>query len=99
MYREDDATVAYIATNPNARYIQDGYGAFSTAGRNTEPTSPINNIDVTAMKRFNLNDRWRIEFAGQIYNLLNHAQFVPGFVNDIQPTTHSAYASVTSFVP
>jgi hypothetical protein len=92
------ATVAYIATNPNARYIQAGLGVFPTAGRNTEPTRPINNIDVTALKRFNLSDRWKVEFAGQIYNLINHPQYVPGFVNDIQPTTHSADASVTSYV-
>lgn len=94
----DNSTVAYLATNPNARYIQAGLGAFATAGRNTEPTRPINNFDVTAMKRFNFTERVRIEFAGQIYNLLNHPQYVPGFVNDIQPTTHSADASVTSFV-
>jgi hypothetical protein len=92
------STVAYVATNPNARYIQAGLGAFANGGRNTEPTSPINNIDITAMKRFNLSDRWRIEFAGQIYNLLNHPQYVPGFTNDIQPTIHSADASVTSYV-
>ena len=92
------STVAYVANNPNARYIQAGYGVIPNAGRNTEPTRPINNIDITAMKGFNLSDRFRIEFAGQIYNLLNHPQYVPGFVNDIQPTTHSADASVTSFV-
>jgi len=94
----DKSTVAYIATNPNARYIQAGLGVLPNAGRNTEPTRPINNIDVTALKRFSLSDRWRVEFAGQIYNLLNHPQYVPGFVNDIQPTQHSADASVTSFV-
>jgi hypothetical protein len=70
----------------------------ATAGRNTEPTRPINNFDVTALKRFNLTERFRLEFAGQIYNLFNHPQYVPGFVNDIQPTSHSADASVTSFV-
>ena len=48
------ATVAYIASNPNARYIQAGLGVMANAGRNTEPTRPINNIDVTAMKRFDL---------------------------------------------
>jgi hypothetical protein len=94
----DPGTVAYIATNPNARYIQAGVGAFANAGRNTEPTRPIDNIDITAMKRFNVSDRVQIQFAGQIYNLFNHPQYVPGFVNDIQPTTHSADASVTSFV-
>ena len=52
------------------------------------------NIDVTALKRFTLNDRFRMEFAGQIYNLVNHAQYVPGYTNDIQPTSHSADASV-----
>jgi len=92
------ATVAYIATNPNARYIQAGQGAYANAGRNTEPTRPINNVDITLLKRFSLTERWRIEFAGQAYNLFNHPQYVPGFVNDIQPTQHSADASVTSFV-
>jgi len=92
------ATVAYVATNPNARYIQAGQGAYANAGRNTEPTRPINNIDITLLKRFSITERWRIEFAGQAYNLLNHPQYVPGFVNDIQPTQHSADASVTSFV-
>ncbi len=94
----DPSTVAYVAANPNARYIQAGYGVIPTAGRNTEPTRPINNFDVTAMKRFNLTERFRLEFAAQVYNLFNHPQYVPGFVNDIQPTTHSADASVTSFV-
>jgi hypothetical protein len=94
----DPSIVAYVASNPNARYIQAGLGAYPNAGRNTEPTRPINNFDVTALKRFNLSDRWRIEFAGQIYNVLNHPQYVPGFTNDIQPTQHSADASVTSFV-
>jgi hypothetical protein len=50
------------------------------------------------LKRFSLTERWRIEVAGQAYNLFNHPQYVPGFVNDIQPTQHSADASVTSFV-
>ncbi len=32
--------VAYLAKNPNARYIQAGMGAFANAGRNTEPAGP-----------------------------------------------------------
>lgn len=94
----DPTTVAYVATNPNARYIQAGLGAYPNAGRNTEPSRPIDNFDVTALKRFTIGDRFHIEFAGQIYNLFNHPQYVPGFVNDIQPTANSASASVTSFV-
>jgi hypothetical protein len=94
----DPTTVAYVATNPNARYIQAGLGAFANAGRNTEPTRPIDNIDITALKRFSFSDRFHVEFGGQAFNLLNHPQYVPGFVNDIQPTSNSASASVTSFV-
>ena len=92
------ATVAYVASNPNARYIQAGLGVLPNAGRNTEPTRPINDVDLTAMKRFNLTERFHMEFAAQVYNVFNHPQYVPGWVNDIQPTTHSADASVTSFV-
>ena len=39
------ATVAYVANNPNARYIQAGYGAYANAGRNTLPLAPTNNFD------------------------------------------------------
>lgn len=94
----DPTTVAYLATNPNARYIQAGLGVLPTAGRNTERTRPIDNIDITAMKRFNLTERWRVEFAGQIFNVLNHPQYVPGFINDVKPILTAADASVTSFV-
>lgn len=92
------ATVAYVANNPNARYIQAGVGVLPNAGRNTQRLRPINNVDITAMKRFNLTERWRVEFAGQIYNLFNHPQYVPGFINDVQPVQTAADASATSFV-
>jgi Carboxypeptidase regulatory-like domain/TonB dependent receptor len=79
--------VAYVATNPNAQYIQAQRGALATAGRNTLPTRPIDNIDLTLLKRFNITERVHLELAGQAFNLFNHAQFVPGYLNDIQPAT------------
>ena len=30
-------------------------------------------------KRFSLNERTKLQFSGQFYNLLNHSQFIPGF--------------------
>jgi hypothetical protein len=75
------ATVAYLANNPNARYILAQSGAYPNGGRNTLLGRPINNIDLNILKNFNLTERFRVQFGAQFFNLLNHAQFVPGFVN------------------
>jgi hypothetical protein len=79
--------VAYVATNPNAEYIQAGLGALATAGRNTEPTRPINNIDMTLIKRFSVRERFHFELQGQAFNLFNHPQFIPGSINDVGNVT------------
>ncbi|MBC7927582.1 MAG: TonB-dependent receptor, partial [Bryobacteraceae bacterium] len=75
------ATVAYLATNPNARYIKAGAGAYANGGRNTLPLRPINNVDFSIQKRFSYGERVRFDLGGQLYNAFNHAQFVPGFPN------------------
>jgi hypothetical protein len=77
--------VGYLAINPNAQYVQAGYGALANIGRNTLQLAPINDIDVTALKRFNITERFRIEFQVQAFNLFNHPQYVGGFINDIAP--------------
>lgn len=74
-------TVAYVAQNPNAHYIKAGPGAYPNSGRNTEKLSPINNIDLSILKRINFNERYRFELGGQFYNVLNHSQFFPGDVS------------------
>ena len=75
--------VAYLANNPNARYITAGKGAYATGGRNTFPLAPIDNIDFSLRKIFALGEQKRLEFGGQFYNLLNHPQFVAGSLNDV----------------
>jgi hypothetical protein len=69
--------VGYAAINPSAKYIQAYYGALATTGRNTILTPPTNNFDATAVKRFTVTERYRLEFAVQAFNLLNHPQFIP----------------------
>ena len=76
-------TVAYVAINPNAEYITAGAGTLPTASRNTEPINPINNLDVTAIKRFNFGEARSIEFQAQAYNVLNHAQYMPGTIDNV----------------
>lgn len=77
-----NAIVAYVANNPNARYIVAGAGAFANGGRNTFPLGRINNIDISVRKAFSLSETKQLEFGAQFFNLLNHPQFVPGFTND-----------------
>ncbi len=76
-------TVAYVAKNSNARYIQAGVGALANAGRNTFPLKPTNNIDAALSKNFNLTERVRLSFSGQFFNILNHPQFTGGYLNDV----------------
>ncbi len=101
------ATVAYLATNPTAQYIVAGPGALSNMARNTLPLPHINNFDMSLVKRVNITERQQIEFQAQATNIFNHAQYVPGFISDIQaantaittagPTHDFLVPSTTSF--
>jgi hypothetical protein len=79
-------TVGYVATNPNAYYIRAGIGALATGSRNTMPANPINNFDLTAIKRITFADHYSFEFQAQAFNVLNHAQFTPGAVDNAGTT-------------
>ena len=77
--------VGYLATNPNAQYIEAGYGALATVGRDTLHLDPINDVDITALKRFTITERFKIEFRASASNLFNHPQYIGGELNDVQP--------------
>jgi hypothetical protein len=76
-------TVAYLALNPNARYIVAGPGAYATGGRNTLAGRPINNVDLNILKDFQTGEKLRVQFSAQFFNLFNHPQFVPAFLNRV----------------
>jgi hypothetical protein len=77
--------VAYVANNPNARYVVAGLGALANAGRNTLRMPPTNNIDLALTKRFSFKESMRVEFGGQFLNVFNHAQYVGAWINDVSP--------------
>jgi hypothetical protein len=77
--------VAYAAKNSAAQYIQAQVGALADVGRNTLQLPAINDIDVTLVKRFSITERFRVEFQANIFNVLNHPQWVGGFLNDVAP--------------
>ncbi len=79
--------VAYLANNPSAGYIQAQVGALATASRNTIALPHINNFDFSLLKRVNITERQAVEFQFQATNIFNHAQYVPGYISDIQPAS------------
>ncbi len=83
--------VAWVANNPNAQYIQAGYGAYATAGRNTQPTRPIDNVDLSLIKHFTFHDRYRIDLETHALNVFNHPQFTPAAIdNAVSVNTYNA---------
>jgi len=75
--------VGYQAVNPNAMYIQSGTGTLGTTERNTLAGRPIDNVDFAVLKQFTAFERYSLQIGAQAFNLLNHAQYIPGSVDDI----------------
>jgi len=84
--------IGYTADNPNAYYIQAGLGTLPNAARNTLPIRPIDNVDVGLYKRITFHDRYSIEAGIQAFNVLNHPQYQPGTVDNVNnPSFTSSY--------
>jgi hypothetical protein len=83
------AVVAYLAKNPNARYIRAQLGALPTAGRNTLQMPGINNFDFSLAKKFNVTESKYFEIRGDASNLFNHPQFTAGYINSVRLTSQT----------
>lgn len=68
-------TVAYLANNSNARFVQAQAGSFPTAGRNSLRAPGFNNTDFQIKKLFPFGESRNVEFAAQFFDLFNHPQF------------------------
>ena len=93
------AVVAYLSCNVGGagptcltassevpQYVQAGQFSRPNAGRNTLALPRTNDLDFTISKRINFfGERQSFEFQAQALNLLNHAQFAPGFISDVAP--------------
>ncbi len=93
------ATVGYVVNNPAAKYAQAPLGTLPDGGRNTALLNPINDIDVSATKRFNFTERASIEFTARIFNVLNHPQYTGGYLNDVAPNGATSGAQHLVFEP
>ncbi|HYP08802.1 MAG TPA: TonB-dependent receptor [Bryobacteraceae bacterium] len=93
------AIVGYLAEDPTARYIVAGAGVYPNAGRNTIRLPGINNLDLTAGKRFNFTERVNVQFRAEFYNALNRPQYTAGVPNAANLRTRVGGAETTMLIP
>ncbi len=91
-------TVAYVANDPTAQYVQAGKGARANVGRNTLATPRTNNWDLTAVKRFSIGERNSFEFGANAFNVFNHSQYIPGSVNTVNTFLGGTSNLITNYV-
>jgi hypothetical protein len=92
-------TVAFLINNPAAGYVTTPKGGLGTAGRNTERLNPTNNFDVTLAKSVNIKEGLKFQLAGRFLNLINHPQYVGGFLSDVTPIGFTDTATHNFTIP
>ena len=89
--------VGYLANNPNAEYVQAGFGAISNSARNTLQLPGINNLDFSIFKNFALRgENRRVQVRADFFNAFNHPQYIPGSPNDVAPVVTTAFGQVNT---
>jgi hypothetical protein len=81
----------------NAYYVEANNGTQPNSERNTLPIRPIDNIDLTVIKRVTFFERYSLELGIAAFNILNHPQYQPGNldnVNDPSFTSSTSYQTV-----
>jgi hypothetical protein len=71
----------------------------ANGSRNTGMLLPIDDIDLTAAKRFTLTERANVEFSARFFNILNHSQYTGGFLNDVAPNGATTVAQHNFLIP
>ena len=95
----DDAAriVGYVATDPNAQYVQAGLGALSNGGRNSLLLPAIKNVDFSIFKNFAIGEgSKRIQLRADLYNAFNHPQYVPGSIDGVEPIATTGVAQINT---
>jgi hypothetical protein len=76
--------VAYQANDPDARFIQGGFGTFASGGVPLLPLEKTNNLDFAVVKRFGYRDVAAFELRLDAYNILNKPQFTGNRIRSIE---------------
>ena len=94
-------TVAYVANNPDARYVVAPKGVLPDGGRNTMQVNPIDDVDLTVAKYFGVGkeDRFKLRLEGRFFNVFNHPQYVAGNISDVGSVGFTGTAVHNSLIP
>ncbi|HET9712857.1 MAG TPA: hypothetical protein VFP64_13270, partial [Pyrinomonadaceae bacterium] len=95
----DDAAriVGYVATDPNAQYVQAGLGALSNGGRNSLLLPAIKNLDFSIFKNFAIGEgSKKIQLRADFYNAFNHPQYIPGSIDGVEPITTTGVSQINT---
>ncbi|MDQ3256139.1 MAG: carboxypeptidase regulatory-like domain-containing protein, partial [Acidobacteriota bacterium] len=92
-------TIGYLANNPNAEYIQAGNGAIANSARNTLQLPRINNLDFSIFKNFAIGESRRVQLRADLFNAFNHAQYIPGSPNSVDPIATTGVTQVNTLNP
>ncbi len=76
-------TVAYLAADPSAMFITAPKGTLPNGGRSLLNLNPIDDIDLTLLKRIAITERFKLEFSARGVNIFNHPQYTGGYLNDV----------------
>jgi hypothetical protein len=61
--------------------------------------SHINNFDFAIVKKINFTEHTSFEFSAQASNVLNHAQYLPGYISDVAPLSFTGTNVLTMLIP
>jgi len=96
-------TVAYLAVDPNAQYIQAGPGAIATAGRNTLRSKGFARTDASFLKNFRFRETMNLQFGAEIFDLFNQKTQTVGVYSPVGNAigsaglqTNTSFANVSS---
>jgi hypothetical protein len=78
--------------NPAAFVVQPS-GTFGNLGRNAVYGPGQINLDMSLSRRFQVKERWKLDFRADFFNILNHANWN----NPTTTITSSAFGEVTTF--
>jgi hypothetical protein len=73
-------------------FVLQPEGQIGNARHNFFSGPPVNNVDFTAIKRTSFGERYSLEFRTEIFNLLNHAQFL----NPVGDFSSSQFGQITA---
>jgi hypothetical protein len=94
---DEERIVGYVATNPNAQYIQAGAGALSNSARNTLLLPAIKNLDFSIFKNFAIGEGGKkFQLRADLYNAFNHPQYVPGSIDGVEPIATTGVAQINT---